>query len=177
MVTTQLHIALAWCQRISGVFHPIPEAPSILIPHLETSVFPNLRAYLSDTQSTLVLETSHIPPLQRAGDFHLVDIVLECEHLKPRQIRLINYCRLFLQVHTIADRGTYVDLVSSKVDRVISLARDLEIHQERPNNQEAWVAWRKASCLWCNVRLGALHQSLGRWKFPSASLRRSWPYQ
>jgi hypothetical protein len=45
MVTTQLHIALAWCQRMSGVFHPIPEAPSILLPHLETSFFPSLLAY------------------------------------------------------------------------------------------------------------------------------------
>jgi hypothetical protein len=27
----------------------------------------------------------------------------ECEHFKPQQIRIINYCRLFLQVHTIAD--------------------------------------------------------------------------
>jgi hypothetical protein len=28
MVTTQLHIALAWCQRMSGISHPILEAPS-----------------------------------------------------------------------------------------------------------------------------------------------------
>jgi hypothetical protein len=92
MVTTQLHIAVAWCQRMSGISHPILDAPSILLPQLETSFFPSLRAYLSDAQSALVLETSHIP-LQRAGDFHLMDRVFECEQLKPRNIRLINYCR------------------------------------------------------------------------------------
>jgi hypothetical protein len=108
MVTTQLHIALAWCQRVSGISHPILEAPSILLPHLETSCFPSLRAYLSDTQSAIV------PSLQRAGKFRLKDRVLECEHFKPRQIRLIKYCQLFLQVHTIANLatagGTHVDL-------------------------------------------------------------------
>jgi hypothetical protein len=150
MVTTQLHIALAWCQRMSGISHPILEAPSILLPHLETSFFPSLRAYLSDTQSALVLETSQIPPLQRAGDFHLMDRVLQGVHFKPRQIRLINYCRLFLQVHTIADLatagGTHVDLsfIEGRPSLLSSTSRDLEIHQERPNTQEAWVARRKA---------------------------------
>jgi hypothetical protein len=134
MVTTQLHIALAWCQRMSGISHPILEAPSILLPRLETSFFPSLRAYLSDSQSALVLETPHIPPLQRAGDFHLMDRVLECVHFKPRQIRLINYRRLFLQVHTIADLatagGTHVDLsfLEGRPSLFSSTSRDLEIH-------------------------------------------------
>jgi hypothetical protein len=44
-----------------------------------------------------------------------MDRVLDCEHFKPRQIRFINYCRLFLQVYTI----------SSKVDRVSSLVRQV----------------------------------------------------
>jgi hypothetical protein len=34
MVTTQLRIALAWYRRMSGISHPILEAPSILLPHL-----------------------------------------------------------------------------------------------------------------------------------------------
>jgi hypothetical protein len=70
-------------------------------------------------------------------------------------------------VHTIADLatagGTHVDLsfIEGRPSLLSSTSRDLEIHQERPNTQEAWVAWRKACSLWCNVRTGALHQSLG----------------
>jgi hypothetical protein len=75
-----------------------------------------------------------------------MDRILDCNQSKPRQIRLINYCRLFHQVHTVADLAT----------------------SEGP---EAWNAWRKACPLWCND----LHESLGPWKVPSVSLRRSWP--
>jgi hypothetical protein len=39
---------------------------------------------------------------QRIGDFHLMDRVLECGQF-CLEIRLINYCRLYLQVHTIAE--------------------------------------------------------------------------
>jgi hypothetical protein len=182
MVSTQLHIALAWCQRMSGISKPILEFPSINLPHLETSFFPSLRDYLSSTDSALILETTHIVPLQRIGDFHLMDSVLECNQFTPRKIRLINYCRLFLQVHTIADlataAGTHVDLcfLNGQVSLLSSRSTDLEIHQERPDTLEAWNEWRKACSLWCNIDTGALHQPLGPWKFPSVSLRRSWPF-
>ena len=182
MVTTQLHIALAWCQRMSGISKPILEFPSITLPHLETSFFPSLRAYLSSTNSALVLEKSHVTPLQRIGDFHLMDRVLEYGQFRPREIRLINYCRLYLQVHTIADlttaEGTLVDpgFLYDQVSLLSSRSTDLEIIQERPSTPEAWTAWRKACSLWCNIDTGALYQPLGPWKFPSVSLRRSWPY-
>jgi hypothetical protein len=76
MVTTQLHIALAWSQRLSGTSQPILEFPAIALPRLETSFFPSLRRYLASTKSRLILETSHVTPLQRVGDFHLMDRVL-----------------------------------------------------------------------------------------------------
>jgi hypothetical protein len=114
MVSTQLNIALAWCQRMSGISKPILEYPSIHLPHLETSDFPSLRAYLSSTNSASILENAHIVPLQRIGDFHLKDSGLECNQFSPRKTCLINYCRLFLQVHTVADlttaASTHVDL-------------------------------------------------------------------
>jgi hypothetical protein len=117
IVTTQLHIALVWCQSMSGISHPILEVPSILLPHLETPFCPSLRAYLSDTKSALLLESFYIPPLQRARDFHLMGRVLECDLFKPWQILLINYCRLLLQVHTIADPQG--DSISSLVRQMI----------------------------------------------------------
>ena len=182
MVSTQLNIALAWCQRMSGISKPILEYPSIQLPHLETSFFPSLRAYLSSTNSALILENTHVVPLQRIGDFHLMDRVLECNQFSPRKIRLINYCRLFLQVHTVADlataAGTHVDhcFLNGQVSLLSSRSNDLEIHQERPCTPEAWKEWRKACSLWCTIDTGALHQPLGPWTFPSVSLRRSWPF-
>jgi hypothetical protein len=42
----------------------------------------------------------HVTPLQRIGDFHLMDRVLQSNQFTNRQYRQVNYCRLFLQVHT-----------------------------------------------------------------------------
>jgi hypothetical protein len=60
MVTTQLHIALAWCQRMYGISKLIFEFPSIKLTHLETSFSLSLRAYLSSTSSALILEKPHV---------------------------------------------------------------------------------------------------------------------
>jgi hypothetical protein len=64
MVTTQLHIALAWCQRHAGISTPILEFPATTLPHLETSFFLSLRTYLASTKSAIILENSHITPHQ-----------------------------------------------------------------------------------------------------------------
>jgi hypothetical protein len=37
IVTTQIHIALAWCQRHAGISNPRLEFPATTLPHLETS--------------------------------------------------------------------------------------------------------------------------------------------
>jgi hypothetical protein len=100
--------------------------------------------------SSLVLEKCHVTPLQRIGDFHLMDRVLEYGQFRQREIRLINYCRLYLQVRTIADlttaEGTLVDpgFLFDQVSLLSSRSTDLEIIQERPSTPEAWTAWRKA---------------------------------
>jgi hypothetical protein len=78
MVTAQLlHIALAWCQRHAGISTPILEFPATTLPHLETYFFPGLRTYLTSTKSALILESSHVKPLQRTVEFHLIDRVLQ----------------------------------------------------------------------------------------------------
>jgi hypothetical protein len=71
MVTAQLLIALAWCQRHAGISTPLLEFPATTLPHLEKSFFPSLRTYLASTKSALILENSQVSPLQRTGDFHL----------------------------------------------------------------------------------------------------------
>ena len=182
LVNTQLNIALAWCQRVCGISQPILEFPGIALPHLETAFFPSLRKYLHSTNAALMLEQTHVTPLQRIGDFHLMDKVLQRSRFTEQQIRLINYCRMFLQVHTVADiataGGTHVDpcFIHGNPSLLSSRSTDLEVHQERPITLEAWRLWKAACKLWCNIQTGALHRPLGQWKFPGASLRRSWPY-
>jgi hypothetical protein len=114
MVTTQLHIALAWRQRYAGISTPILEFPAKTLPHLVSSFFTSLRTYPASTKSVLILENSHVTPLQQIGDFHLMDRALQSSQFTSRQIRQINYCRLFLQVQTVSDLatalGTHIDI-------------------------------------------------------------------
>jgi hypothetical protein len=56
MVATQLHIALARCQRHVGISTPILEFTATTLPHLETSFSSGLTTYLASTKSTLILE-------------------------------------------------------------------------------------------------------------------------
>jgi hypothetical protein len=147
-------------------YEPYLEADRRISIHPTTTprdvIFPSLRAYLFSTnsQSALILENTHAVPLQRIGDFHPMDRVLECNQLTPRKIRIINYCRLFLQVHTVADlataAGTHVDhcFLNGQVSLLSSTYNDLEIHQERPCTPEAWNEWRKACSLWCSIDTG-----------------------
>jgi ribonuclease HI len=182
LVTTQVHIALAWCQRLCGTSLPILEFPSRDLPHLETTFFPSLRQYLADTSSSLILEHTNVTPIQRVGDFHLMDSVLNSGVFSSQQIRWINYCRVFLQVHTIADMttagGTHVDpgFINGSVSLLSSQSTELEPIQERPTTAAAWRSWKKACSLWCNVKTGKLFRPLGKWLHSSPTLRRSWPY-
>jgi hypothetical protein len=118
---------------------------------------------------------SHFTPLQWFGDFLLMDRVLDCNQFKPRQIRLINYCRLFLRVHTVAYvamvEGTYIDLCLIHGNPSLLSSRSVDLERK---TMQSWNTWKKA---WANVDAGALHESLpvGPWKVPSISLRRFWP--
>ncbi|KAG7350797.1 hypothetical protein IV203_010157 [Nitzschia inconspicua] len=105
-VDDHLRIALAWTQRLSGISYSILENPDDPLPHLETVFFPSVRAYPTATNSKFELQEKHCTPLQRVNDTHIMDIVLSSHIFTPAQIRQINYCRLYLQVHTIADLGT-----------------------------------------------------------------------
>jgi hypothetical protein len=158
MVTTQLHITLAWCQRMSGISHPILEAPSILLPHLETSFLPSLRVYLSDTQSALVLETSHIPPLQLAGDFHLMDRESANISNDRRSASLItadSFSKFTRSQTSQWKGGTHVDLcfIEGRPSLLSSTSKDVEIHQERPNTQEYWTYERYEAINLVQVKL------------------------
>jgi hypothetical protein len=181
-INDHLRIALSWIQRLSGTSYSILEKPSIPLPHLETVFFPSLRSYLASTNSRFELQDTYSTPRQRINDSHLMDLVLSSRMFAPRQIRLINYCRLYLQVHTTADiataGGTHMDraFIHGETTLTSSSSSELEIIQHKPTSPDAWRLWKRACTLWCNTHTGSLRRPLGKWLLPSTKLRRSWPY-
>jgi hypothetical protein len=55
---------------MSGISSLILEVPFNIFPHLETTFFHNLGAYLSVTNIAIILEKSYFTPLTRIGDFY-----------------------------------------------------------------------------------------------------------
>ncbi|KAG7338297.1 hypothetical protein IV203_024018 [Nitzschia inconspicua] len=177
-----LRIALAWTQRLSGTSYSILEKPDDPLSHLETVFFPSIRAYLTATHSKFELQEKYCTPLQRVNDTHIMEIVLSSHIFTPAQIRQINYCRLYLQVHTIANLrtagGTHMDraFIHGETTVTSSTSAELEIIQHRPDGAHPWDQWKRACTLWCDTQTAALHSTLGKWLHPHEKLRRVWPY-
>jgi hypothetical protein len=98
-----LRIALSWNQLMAGISWPILQNVTTPLPHLETKWMPSLRDFRSSINSEIELDNSFLYSIQREHDFHIMDRVLDSGKFKPREVRLLNYCGLFLGVTTISD--------------------------------------------------------------------------
>jgi hypothetical protein len=96
-----------------------------------------------------------------------MDRVLQSNQFTSRQIRQVDYCLLFLLVHTFSGLATAlgthiaISLFSGQPSLLSSQSTEHQIRQERPNTTAAWAVWRKACSLWCDTKSGKLHQPLG----------------
>ena len=88
---------------MAGVTWPILQNVTAPLSHLETKWIPSLRNFLSRIDSKIEIDTPFTYPIQRKHDFHIMDCVLESGQFKPREVRMLNYCRSFLGVTTISN--------------------------------------------------------------------------
>ncbi len=108
-----------------------------------------------------------------------MDLVLQSNNFDPKEIRLINYCRMYLQAVTMADLcladGVSLDpaLLSGHPAPTSSVSKWIHINQARPS-EPSWRLWRQACSLWSMNN--KLHFPLGPWIQPGDKLRRTWPY-
>jgi hypothetical protein len=120
--------------------------------------------FLSSIDSEIELDNSFLYPSQREHDFHIMDRVLDSGKFKPREVRLLNYCRLFLGVTTISDVPT---ANGKDIDRTMFLGTPSLLA-----SQTKWMQPEQAkpyAASW-----GHLHQPLGWWLLPGPSLGRNW---
>jgi hypothetical protein len=175
-------IALHWAQLQSGFHTPLRQDPTAPAPHLEGLYIPSLREFLASINGSIVTEHSYTIPLQRVHDRAIMDVVITNNLFTPSECKTINYCRMFLRVHRIADLtlagGNHIDFSFLAVDpSLLSSASTLiEPLQDRPQTASALKLWQRANQLWCNTVTGGLHQPLGKWLFPGPQLRRRWPF-
>jgi exonuclease III len=171
-------IVLDRLQYNAGVGYPILEYPKEAIPHLEGIWMPTVREYLAEIDGSLQTANTNIQPLQRQSDKYIMEEVLKSRLFQPREIKYVNYCRLYLQVVTLSDiynaQGTAfaVGIYDGYKSASQSHSLLLEPLQERPNAQ-TWTLWRRflrsLSPDKCHV-----YDNLGPW-FRGLSSRRRWP--
>ena len=96
-----------------------------------------------------------------------MDIILQSNQFTPAQIRMLNYCRLYLGAVTLADltipNGVALDQAKLKghISHYSNITRWLKIRQDR-SSETQWRLWRRANLLW-STRNGRLFQPLGNW--------------
>jgi hypothetical protein len=98
-----LQIVLDWIQYIAGIgFHILEDTKSLLL-HLEGIWLPTARDYLGQISGSTKIAGLHIQPLERHGDKYLMEMAMATPGFSPGHIKMINYCRLFLQVLTLSN--------------------------------------------------------------------------
>lgn len=181
-VQTHLIIALAWLQKLSGLGKPILSNPSIPLPHLPAGWITSMRGFLCKIGGSMELDRDLSVPLQREGDFHLMEDIIQSHDFTPKEIRYISACQQYLQVHTISDLaladGIQIDrsIVAGNPSILSSKSNHLEVHQPKPDSSVVWTTWRKACRRWYWTHTCELKSPLGKWLHPSRKLRRDWPY-
>lgn len=171
-------ICVSWLQRQAGIRNSIFKNTTIPLPHVESKWFLSLRQYLHASSTWIELAETHLLPPQRLNDFHLMHAVLLSKSFTPKQIKRINYCRLFLQVEMASDiclaDGRTIDptFLHGKPSLLSSRSLLRSVHQPCPH-QKSWRYWRKANKLWS--KKGIMSRPLGAWTIPLRQRIRRWP--
>jgi hypothetical protein len=79
-----------------------------------------------------------------------MDVFRESNKFDPKQLRQLNYCRLYLNVTVTSDicdaSGRNIDpgMASGDLTQTGSTHRERAVIQSRPDTTAAWRLWRKA---------------------------------
>ena len=171
-----LRIALEWFQVQAGVSYSILTHVKHPLPHLESKWINSLRVFLAAYDMYLQIDDVFIPKIQRKYDIHLMDLILDSKKFTPREIRSLNYCRLYLKAITISDLclvdGITLDpsMLKGTFSPQGSRTKSLTIYQERPSETE-WALWRRMCYLLLSDRTGKLFEPLDAWICPHLDRR------
>jgi len=103
-----INITIKANQMHSGVALPILEYTNLL-PWMTNWWITNIRESLHQTQSTIHIETPWTIPTIRQQDIHLMTVFQEEGFNKP-DLKILNHCRLTLQVTTLAEITNHTGL-------------------------------------------------------------------
>ena len=99
-----------------------------------------------------------------------MDIVIDSGKFSATQINKINYCRVYLSVHTISDitkaNGMWLhpEFLTGTNLKYLPTNQQGTILQQRPG-PASWKLWKRSLYLFSS-KSGKLHKPLGEWLIP-----------
>eukprot|EP00957_Ditylum_brightwellii_P109242 8333172-Ditylum_brightwellii.AAC.1 len=141
------------------------------IPHLEGAYVSHLRECMAHINATIRTTTEWNIPLQRENNSYIMDQFMDSPHIEPEEVKLPNYCRLLLEITTVAEITTldgkrirekifYPQRIPMKPRH--DLDKGTWLRQNRPN-LETWKTWQKLLVKTICNEYGVLHSPLGKW--------------
>ena len=178
-----LRIFLRTFQHVSGLSLPLLEYPEQRAPHLEGHYYVQLRKFLAEHKLQLECACVDRPQLERDHDLFLMDEVCEktIKELSDANVRIINYCRNYLEVQRLSDictaDGQFILKSVWDGDLCItqSQSRLVEIIQEKPEKKE-WTQWRNFLKSLCYEKSQRLIRGLGQWTTTIHTSQRVWQF-
>ena len=165
-----LRIFLRTFQHVSGLSLQLLEYLDQRAPHLEGHYYVHLRKFLAEHKIQLECACVNRPTLEHKNDIFLMDAVCAKtkEEVSDANVRIINYCRNYLEVQRLSDictaDGQFIIRSVWDGDRSITQSQSLleEILQDKPGKKE-WAEWRKFLRSLCHAGSQPLIKSLGQW--------------
>lgn len=161
-------IAMTWWHVNAGCGYELLEHPDRRCIHSESKWFVSLRQFLTTIRGSFRFSFASFTSPRREHDVHIMDAISRLNYA-PKQLRRINYCRLYLQVELLSD------IVTSDGNRLISTfwsgsITDRLFHvkhkfpfQQRPD-ESSWQIWKLAiRKAFCHPYSSNLRQPLGAW--------------
>ena len=102
IISKLLRITVSWIQHSLGTGISLFQDNREL-PHLESKWICFIRQFLRHINATFDIDEEYIPALQREHDSHIMDHILNSNRFSKSEIKKLNYCRQWLQVHTISN--------------------------------------------------------------------------
>jgi hypothetical protein len=167
-------ITLKWAQRIAGTSAGILQQPATKLPQLDDERWiQTLRDFLHRSDLHLKIPAIICPKPKRLNDSILMDHIF-LQQIPKHQILVINRCRIFLKVESLADicnaSGTEIQHNARQCDysaRTNDISKWPDQPRPGPNHRMIWIRFLKK---FCHNKSKRLLQPLGEWTGPHTNI-------
>lgn len=176
-VSNMLRICVSWAQWQAGTSVSLLADATMRLPQVEGRWLQSLRQALAYSHSHLQLDQDFIPEIERLNDRYIMDIAMESGEFNADDLRLLNYCRLYLHVVTVSDitdaTGSYImpemfDCIRPRWFNPTTIT----VLQQRPSRFQCHFQWKRLCRIISNhqLLLGEDYR-LSKWLVPTPKLR------